>query len=400
MFDNNDINEFDRMMKSILDEGTEEVPAGVWDKVSEDLDKAAQHKTVVLWWKRAAAGTAVAAAIAAGVIFNHPSDEMILPVADGEEMVAVVERPVIEEDEAIEEVEIVVPDLVAQSRRSAVPADEDMVIKTAREALEAVSDAEPAVIEEKSGPVAEEAKPEETRAEEVRTEEYLPMEWGEEEKAEKKRVSLVFSGIAATNDEQSKNRIGPMKAPTLAPAPEKTGITETSTRSTYGIPVSFGAGVKIDLTDRWAIGVGANYTLLTRKFYGKYTEIDKDGDIANPTSSDIRNSQHFVGIPVNAYYNIVNKDRINLYAYAGGTAEKCVSDKYNLINTDIHHTEKVKGIQLSANVGFGVEFMLGKHLGLYLDPSLRYYFDCGQPKSIRTVRPLMLGFEMGFRARL
>ena len=57
-------------------------------------------------------------------------------------------------------------------------------------------------------------------------------------------------------------------------------------------------------------------------------------------------------------------------------------------------------MQLSANAGFGVEFMLGDHLGLYIDPSLRYYFDNGQPKSIRTVQPLMLGFEMGFRARL
>ena len=61
MFDNNDINEFDQMMKSILDEGTEEVPAGVWDKISEDLDKAAQRKTVVLWWRRAAAGSMRAA---------------------------------------------------------------------------------------------------------------------------------------------------------------------------------------------------------------------------------------------------------------------------------------------------------------------------------------------------
>ncbi len=150
MFDNNDINEFDQMMKSILDEGTEEVPARVWDKISEDLDKAAQRKTVVLWWRRAAAGTAVAAAIAAGVIFNHSSDEMILPAADGDEMIAVIEKPVVEETDGIEEVEIVVPDLIAQSRRSVVPADEDMVIKTAGEALEAVSDAEPAVIEEKS----------------------------------------------------------------------------------------------------------------------------------------------------------------------------------------------------------------------------------------------------------
>ena len=57
-------------------------------------------------------------------------------------------------------------------------------------------------------------------------------------------------------------------------------------------------------------------------------------------------------------------------------------------------------MQLSANVGVGVEFMLGRHLGLYIDPSLRYYFNCDQPKSIRTVQPLMLGFELGLRARL
>ena len=91
---------------------------------------------------------------------------------------------------------------------------------------------------------------------------------------------------------------------------------------------------------------------------------------------------------------------MNLYAYAGGTVEKCVADNYNVLSTSIRHTERVPGIQLSANAGIGVEFMLGKHLGLYIDPSVRYYFDCDQPKSIRTVQPLMLGFEMGFRARL
>ena len=77
-----------------------------------------------------------------------------------------------------------------------------------------------------------------------------------------------------------------------------------------------------------------------------------------------------------------------------------MADKYQVLNTDIMHAEKVKGIQLSSNLGLGVEFMLGKHLGLYIDPSLRYYFNCGQPKSIRTAQPLTAGFEMGFRARL
>ena len=44
--------------------------------------------------------------------------------------------------------------------------------------------------------------------------------------------------------------------------------------------------------------------------------------------------------------------------------------------------------------------MLGKHLGIYLDPSVRYYFNCNQPKSIRTDQPLMLGFEVGARFNL
>ena len=57
-------------------------------------------------------------------------------------------------------------------------------------------------------------------------------------------------------------------------------------------------------------------------------------------------------------------------------------------------------MQLSANAGIGVEFMLGRYVGLYLDPSLRYYFKSGQPKSIRTAQPLMLGFELGLRFNL
>ena len=91
---------------------------------------------------------------------------------------------------------------------------------------------------------------------------------------------------------------------------------------------------------------------------------------------------------------------MNFYAYAGGAVEKCLYDKYTILSNSIVHKEVAKGVQLSANIGVGVEFMLGEHLGLYLDPSLRYYFDCNQPKSIRTSQPLMLGFELGFRFNL
>lgn len=401
MFEENDnINEFDLMMKSILDEGQEEVPARVWDAVSEGLDNAARRKTVVLWFRRAAVGIAAAAAIAIAVIFNIKPETGLVPAAGDSGLIAVVEpvEEVMETPVTPEKIEISIAE-AEPVRKAIVPATEEIIPQTASEAME-ISDKEissnPESIDSK--PITEKTEPHQSEPQASAT--YFPEDWGEEEKAEKRNISLMLSGLASTNSTQSKNRLGLMKAPTITSAPQETGVTETCTNSTYGLPVSFGAGVKIGISDRWSVGVGANYSILTRQFYGKYTEIDENGSIRKSTSSDIRNTQHYIGIPVNAYYDIVDKDRVNLYAYAGGTVEKCVADTYNVLSTSIHHKDKVKGVQLSANVGFGVEFMLGKHIGLYIDPSIRYYFDCNQPRSIRTVQPLMFGFEMGFRARL
>lgn len=395
------MNEFDRMVKSILDEGREEVPAGVWEAVSEGLDKAARGKTVVLWWRRAAAGVAVAAAVAIAVIFNIRPEADLVPEAGDSGLIAVVEP-----ETAAEEDITLIPDAVAELTQDRHPAVRSIIPQTASEAMDAEmmeqEGEEDVIIPQDAAPVEEVPSIDKTKEEKTGKEapaEYFPEDWGEDT-PKTRNISFTLSGLASTNQTQSRNRIGPMKAPSITSAPKETGISETSTNSTYGLPVSFGAGVKIGLSPRWSVGVGANYTLLARQFYGKYIKVDDNGSIEKATSSDIRNTQHFIGIPVNAYFDIVNQDRINLYAYAGGTVEKCVSDNYNVLSTAIQHREKTKGVQLSANAGIGVEFMLGKHLGLYIDPSVRYYFDCDQPKSIRTEQPLMFGFEMGFRARL
>ena len=401
MFDeSNNINEFDQMMKAILDDGQEEVPAHVWDAVSEGLDNAARRKTAVLWFRRTAISVAAAAAVVMGVIFsmNPEKEHMLRNVEEG--LIAVAEakhntpeNPAGHMDEGISVLAGTAQ--VQQPVHSAAFTSETIIPQTASEAI-SISDASPSIEDE-----VEDRSYEEPQAEKIQPKpaEYFPETW-EEEKAEKRKVSLMLSGLASTNSTHSQNRLKLMKAPTITSAPTQTGITETSTSSTYGLPVSFGAGVKIGVSERWSIGTGANYTILTRQFYGKYTKVGDTGNSLQSTYSDIRNTQHYVGIPVNAYYDIVNKDKVNLYAYAGGTVEKCLADNYNVLSTSIRHHEKVSGVQLSANAGIGVEFMIGRHLGLYIDPSVRYYFDCDQPKNIRTVQPLMLGFEMGLRARL
>lgn len=374
--------ESDLMMRSILEGAQEEVPANVWEGVSAGLDKAARRKTVVLWWRRSAIGTAVAAAVAALFLINREPDNVnIVPEAGESGMIAVAD-PVIQTDTAV-----------------AVDLDEEYVALAAPvkiAAAESEEDDTMTVITE---------TPEETIVEadinvrQSRQNASASDDWNsfEDEPVKKKfKTSLVISGLTGTNSIQNSAKKNLYKRPSLSQSRVSTGINETSTNSTYGIPLSFGAGVKVGLSPKWSLGAGVNYSLLSRSFFGTYTKAGSNGTI----SSDIRNTQHFIGIPVNAYYTILDNKSINFYAYAGGTVEKCITDRYDVLSTSIIHKESPKGVQLSANAGIGVEFMMGRHLGLYIDPSLRYYFNCGQPKSIRTVQPLMLGFEMGLRFKL
>lgn len=402
MFDDQQHNDMDLMMKSILEGGQEEVPAHIWDGVSSGLDRIAQRRKAVIFWRRAAIGMSAAAAIAFGLFLAHPSQEtdMESPVAEFIEPVSEQEVSVITEFPEERVLTAMAPEArTYRHTEVAVERQEEAVTESAEE-VENIEQ-ESAAIDKKT--VTETVGMEKAETEAVEKVAAETDNWIEEEsglREKKADLSLVLSGIAGTNSAQNVARTGVIRRPTLSTAPIKTGVTQTEPGDTYGIPLSFGIGTKIGFNSRWSLGVGLNYTLLSRKFYGDYTKVENGQIIETPIKSDIRNTQHYIGIPVNAYYDIVDKNFINFYAYAGGTVEKCLSDEYRVMSKNIIHKEKAKGVQLSANLGIGVEFMLGKHLGIYLDPSVRYYFNCNQPKSIRTAQPLMLGFEMGLRARL
>jgi hypothetical protein len=396
MFDDNNI---DKMMKSILENAQEEVPAHVWEGVSAGLDKAAKSKTVVIWWRRAAIGAAAAAVIVAGLLFTRSGADQVTESIDPQngDFIAVVEKS--SYDDTTSTNGLTPPENILMAEVKTPKAIKPASYNKPSNIIQAQEDIISDITEEKEPEEVVKEKVEKKRKE-LQTALHVQDFDFAEETAKKRNTSIILSGITGTNSIHNGARANLMKRPTPVSGPAKTGITETSTNTTYGIPVSAGIGVKFDLNDRWSLGVGVNYSYLSRKFYGTYTKADENGMEISSTSSDIKNSQHFVGIPVNAYCNLISNKHISLYAYAGGTVEKCVSDKYDVLSTNIVHTEKTKGVQMSANLGIGAEFKLGQHLGLYVDPSLRYYFDCGQPKSIRTAQPLMLGFEMGLRVNL
>ena len=400
MFDeNNDID-----FRSILEGAEEEVPVRVWEGVSAGLDKAARGKVVALWFRRAGIGVATAAAVAA-VMLVLPTDNGadIVSGADGSDMIAVVENvPAIPADTA----ETIAPEMVYMAK--AEPAKVKSVVQTIPTEVESPEH----MVSEERFPADQEtpectADEHATQQEKVveKTGQEVTAEWKDEwadieETIRKRNVAFVLSGLTGTNAAQNEAGKNIFKRPDPSPGPAVTGVRQTSTNSTYDIPLSFGAGVRVGISPRWSIGAGMNYSMLSRKFYGTYTKVNEAGVIENSTSTDIRNTQHYIGIPVNAYYDILDSRKVNFYAYAGGTVEKCISDRYDILGTSIVHKEKADGMQWSANLGVGVSFKLGKHLGLYIDPSLRYYFDCDQPHNIRAAQPLMLGFEVGLKAYL
>ena len=401
MFDQNHIDEFDLKMRSILDGGQEEVPAGIWEGVSAGLDKVARRRKAALWLRYSSISAATAAAIAIAFVLNRNMETDIVSAPQGD-MIAVVE----ETSQTPQEHQQTLPTPPQQYLSMAdVP---EKTIQTKEEetaALELEEKIREAQIEIMVQQKDEQKQESGQKSQDVRGEDEIndqtagQIMWEDDEEKERKhiRTSIVLSGIAGTNSPQNKASLKPLRSPGIFKAPEKTTIEQVGSERTYGIPVSLGVGVKLDLTKRWSVGAGLNYTYLSSSFSGKYTEVE-NGVPHLPLSERIKSSLHYVGIPINAYYNIISRDYINFYAYAGGTVEKCVKNIYEIQTTPIiNHSEPVKGVQLSANAGMGVEFLLGRHLGIYLDPSLRYYFDCNQPKSIRSAQPLMLGFEAGVR---
>lgn len=154
----------------------------------------------------------------------------------------------------------------------------------------------------------------------------------------------------------------------------------------FYLPLTFGLQFKTGITDRFYVGAGLSYTYLVSKF---------DALIDKVSYSGVHNQQHYLGVPVKFYYNFAGSGSWNVYASLGGTVEKCVGNRYIYGSNTL--SQKVSGVQFSANAGVGIEYWCTPVFGIYFDPSLAYYFKGDQPVNIRTQQPLQAKLELGFR---
>ncbi len=231
------------------------------------------------------------------------------------------------------------------------------------------------------------------------TDPFAELDEDEREKYSPK-VSLLAGGDVSTNNEaKGLSGFGGFRIPSLD-AKDVTYVEQIGKSSSYSIPLTFGLSAKVNFTKRWAVGAGVNWTMLRRTFNGRYVKVENG--VSKSSDTEVQHSLQYIGIPVNAFYNIIESPRIKFYTYAGGTVEKGISNVYRV--QDIKNVpsvrNSVKGVQLSAGAGLGVEFIVVDWLGIYINPGVRYYFDCDQPVNIRTQQPFMMDFEIGLRVEI
>lgn len=380
-----DIQDFDLMVGSVLRDAEVKAPSRVWKAVAARLDDSPAPAPA--WWKWAGASLAFAAAAALTLVltgtFRTPAVEAVPGSLVAEVAAEIPEEAPVTVIEASTESPIATAQAAPVRRKPAkaievvpAPAAEEPVIIIREEAAEEVSDSEASTVPETRDVSAEEIRQTWDRiiAEEAAARKAAP-------------VSLIAHGLMGSN-----NLSGGTPHPWMGAAGSfPSGIKEDGA-STFGVPFTVGAGVRIGLGGKLSIGTGLDYSLLARTFAGTY-----QGETA-----DFRHTVQYIGVPVNLFVELLSEGSLGLYAFAGGEAEYCVSNKYGVRSNSSDMTIKapVKGLQYSVGTGIGVEFGIADRLSLYFDPSVRYYFDSGQPKSIRTERPLMFNFEAGLRFKL
>ncbi len=122
-----------------------------------------------------------------------------------------------------------------------------------------------------------------------------------------------------------------------------------------------------------------------------YTLLSSDAKLAGE-EQQIEQKLHYIGIPLRANWNFLDKKLVTLYVSGGGMVEKCVYGKLG------SEKETVKPLQFSVSGGVGAQINATKRLGIYVEPGVAYYFNDGSDiQTIRKENPFNFNIQAGVR---
>lgn len=173
---------------------------------------------------------------------------------------------------------------------------------------------------------------------------------------------------------------------------------EVQEEYSHKIPVKVGLTARYNITGRLGVETGLTYSILSSSVKIGNSETGKNWSTGSQTL-------HYLGIPLNISFNILNSRYVNIYVTCGGMMEKSISGS---IKTDEYVdgkfartlTAKIspKGLQWSVNAAAGVQANILPQLGFFVEPGVSHHFKNGsRVRSIYTDKPT--DFSLGFGLR-
>lgn len=257
----------------------------------------------------------------------------------------------------------------------------------------------------------------------VKAEEHAAMSWDEylketpSEKARARRsggfsAGIMAGGAVGGNTFGSKPTAMVMGANPLAAGVTKTDWIDKDSKASaivynqpevqeeysHKIPVKVGLTARYNITGRLGVETGLTYSILSSSVKTGNSETGNNWSTGSQTL-------HYLGIPLNISFNILNSRYVNIYVTGGGMMEKSISGS---IKTDEYVdgkfartlTAKIspKGLQWSVNAAAGIQANILPQLGFFVEPGVSHHFKNGsRVRSIYTDKPT--DFSLGFGLR-
>jgi hypothetical protein len=393
-----------KQMKQKLEGHQMTPPAGLWEGISNQmgLEPAPAHKPAIIrrWYWAAAA--VVLALVGFFVFYNFDEEQ---PKLEAKNESPTESRPVNQEPDnqpiSTDESAITVEQKTsAQPKLLAMATQQVTVAKTNN--IDVIEEQTETSIEEQPAPSAEEkSEPkQELKSEpQQKKQTYLPdvvepvTTASYSESSSKWTIGLAGSNglLLAANNYANSTNVQPLYND-ASPAHYYTNgmgniaqaYTYTDVESKHHIPLRLGLSLQYQLNDRLALLSGINYTYLESEFiYPLHKHLDFNQKLS------------YLGIPIGISWKVWSTEHFNIYLAGGTMLEKCIKADVSEGDLDIHPW------QFSINAAAGAEYNFTRQFGVYLEPSLGYYFNDGTKlEHYYKEHPLAPSLQFGLRLHL
>jgi opacity protein-like surface antigen len=170
---------------------------------------------------------------------------------------------------------------------------------------------------------------------------------------------------------------------------------QPKTNIKHKTPISFGLSVSRTLGNRFSLQTGLTYSFLVSDWE----------TLATAYNNKIKQTLHFVGVPIYLSYEIAEWNRFKIYASAGAQTQFNVAGRLTvkrfsdeLQTSESHINQRMKELQWSTSAHAGVSYPLFPYVSIFAEIGATYYFNNGSEiKTIYSDKAFNINPQIGLR---